>query len=91
MRLGQLKPVAVHFTLEAGNGNLGQVDWDKVKHLSQITGTRYINLHLDARQSYYPNFSVDTTNASEVEKVVKIILSDVMGVVRALRTRAGDH
>lgn len=77
----QDKPVAVHFSLEAGNNNLGQVDWSLVKHLSQITRTPYINLHLDARQSYYPNLSVDTSNTSDVEKVVKIILSDVMCVV----------
>jgi uncharacterized protein (UPF0276 family) len=56
------------------------VDWDKVEHLSQLTGTPYINLHLDARQSYYPDISVDTANAAEVEKVAKIIISDVMGV-----------
>ncbi len=76
----QLKPVAVHFSLEAGNDNLGQVDWDNVEHLSQLTGTPYINLHLDARQSYYPDISVDTANAAEVEKVAKIIMFDVMGV-----------
>jgi uncharacterized protein (UPF0276 family) len=76
----QLKPVAVHFTLEAGNDNLRLVDWDKVRHLSQITGTPYINLHLDARQMYYPDFSVDTANASEVDQVVKTIISDVKGV-----------
>jgi uncharacterized protein (UPF0276 family) len=75
------KPVAVHFSLEAGNGDLGHVDWSVVEHLSLITGTPYINLHLDARQSYYPNLSVDTSDASDVEKVVKIIQSDVMSVV----------
>ncbi len=78
----QLKPVAAHFTLEVGNDNLGQVDWDKVRHLSQITRTPYINLHLDARQSNYPDFSVDTMNASDVERVAKTILSDVMSVVK---------
>ena len=75
-----LKPVAMHFTLETGNDSLGLVDWDKVNHLSQTTGTPYINLHLDARQSYYPEFSVDTTNPSEVERVFNIILSDVISV-----------
>jgi uncharacterized protein (UPF0276 family) len=76
----QIKPVAVHFTLDAGNDCLGQVNWDKVRQLADITGTPFINLHLDAKQSYYPDFSVDSTNASEVEKVFAIILSDVMGV-----------
>jgi uncharacterized protein (UPF0276 family) len=49
--------------------------------LSQITGIPYVNLHLDARQSYYPDFSVDTIRASEVEMGLKIILSDAMSVV----------
>jgi uncharacterized protein len=77
----QHKPVAVHFSLEAGNGNLREVDWSAVNHLAQSTNTPYINLHLDARQSFYPNFSVDTSNPSDVEKVAKIIQSDVMSVV----------
>jgi Holliday junction resolvasome RuvABC endonuclease subunit len=36
---------------------------------------------MDARQSTYPDFSVDTTNVSEVDKILNIILSDVMSVV----------
>jgi uncharacterized protein (UPF0276 family) len=77
-----LRPVAVHFTLEAGNDSLGAVDWDKVRQLSQATQTPYINLHLDARQSYYPDFTVDTSNAIEVKRVIDIILADVMCVVK---------
>ncbi len=77
----QLKPVAVHFTLEAGNGSLKQVDWDMVSRLSQTTGTPYINLHLDARQSYYPGLRVDTVDITEVDKLYEIIASEIMGVV----------
>jgi len=77
----QLKPVAVHFTLEAGNDSLGAADWDKVQQLSQATGTPYINLHLDARQDYYPNFAVDTTKGSEIETVYQVLLSDIKQVV----------
>ena len=51
-----LRPVAVHFTLEAGNGSLGDVNWDAVEHLSQTTATPYINLHLDSRQSTTQTF-----------------------------------
>ena len=47
-----LRPVAVHFTLEAGNNGLGEVDWTKVQHLVQITNTPYINIHVDARQQH---------------------------------------
>jgi len=78
----RLKPVAVHFTLEAGNNSLAQVDWEKVGQLAQSTATPYINLHLDARQYYYPDLSVDTTRPAEVERVYKIILSDVLRAVK---------
>lgn len=77
-----LKPVAVHFTLEAGNNSLCQVDWEKVTRLAQATRTPYINLHLDARQNYYPDLSVDTAKESEVEKVFDVIISDVLEVVK---------
>ncbi len=76
-----LRPVAVHFNLEAGNGSLGEVDWDAVRQLSDLTKTPYINLHLDARQSYYPDFSVATSTRSEVEAVTKVILSDILMAV----------
>jgi uncharacterized protein (UPF0276 family) len=72
----------VHFTLEAGNGGLSTVDWERVKQLSKTTGTPYINLHLDARQGYYPEYSVDTMNGAEVEKVLNIMLSDVRLAVK---------
>jgi uncharacterized protein (UPF0276 family) len=75
------KPVAVHYTLEAGNNSLGEVDWNKVRKLCQLTNTPYINLHLDARQSYYPDLAVDTKDSQDIDRVYKIILSDVMAVV----------
>ncbi len=73
-----LKPVAVHFTLEAGNNCLGQVDWHQLEQLAYITGTPYINLHLDSKQSYFPWLSVDTNFKPDIDQVLKVILSDVM-------------
>ncbi len=72
-----LRPVAVHFTLEAGNNSLVEAEWEKVRKLSQSTQTPYINLHLDARQSYYPEIPVDTNNVHDVEKVFNTIVTDV--------------
>ena len=78
----QLKPVAVHFTLEAGNDSLGEVDWEKIDRMAEETGTPYINLHLDSRQSYYPGFAIDTKKESEVQLVKKLIISDVLRAVK---------
>lgn len=78
----QLRPVAVHFTLDAGNDGLGHVDWDKIRALAQLTGTRYINLHLDARQDSYPDLPLDTTNATDIKRVFDTIYADVMAVAQ---------
>ena len=77
----ELLPVAVHFTLEAGNDNLSRVDWSEVERISQTTGTPYINLHLDSRQIHFPDVEVDTTRASDVERVLNLLISNVMNVV----------
>jgi uncharacterized protein (UPF0276 family) len=77
----KIRPVAVHFTLEAGNAGLGNVNWDKVEHLAQITATPYINLHLDSRQEHFTGLPVDTTEPSDVKRVFTVLRSDVMSVV----------
>ena len=76
-----LRPVAVHYTLEAGNHELSQVDWNILEQLARTTKTPYINLHLDAKQRTFPWLSVNTTQKSDINQVYKIILSDVMELV----------
>ena len=76
-----LRPVAVHFTMEAGNGRLGRVGWNKVEQLAQLTSTPYINLHLDARQKNFPWLQVETARKSDIDHVLKIMLADVMVLV----------
>jgi hypothetical protein len=76
-----LRPVAVHYTLEAGNHELGQVNWNILEQLASTTQTPYINLHLDAKQRTFPWLSVNTTQKSDLNHVYKIILSDVMELV----------
>jgi uncharacterized protein len=78
---GLLRPVTVHFNFDAGNDSLSEVDWDKVHQQMLSTKTPYVNLHLDARQSYYPAFEVVTSIPSEVEVVTNVIISDIMKVV----------
>jgi len=77
-----IKPVTVHFRFDAGNDSLEQVDWNYVDRLAKRSDTPYINLHLDARGSFYPGIPVDTNNKVEKELVYKTILSDVMKVVK---------
>jgi uncharacterized protein (UPF0276 family) len=76
-----IRPVAVHFTLEAGNAALGKVNWEAVEHLAQITSTPYINLHLDCRREYYPSLPMDAIESSDVKRLVATMISDVTSVV----------
>lgn len=73
-----IQPVAVHFTLEAGNGSINQIDWNQVDCLSQLTGTPFINVHLDPRQLHYPEIPVHTRAAADIERVYDVMLTDVM-------------
>lgn len=77
----KLRPVAIHFTLEAGNDNLGGVDWDEIRQKMIATKTPFINLHLDARQTYYPSLKVDTNQKDDVEIVINAIRSDIKKVI----------
>ena len=77
----ELKPVIVHFTLEAGNGSLAEVNWPKIRQLAEMTHTPYINLHLDARQSYYPDLEVETIEEASVNRIFNVIQSDVTTAV----------
>lgn len=78
----KIRPVAVHFNLDAGNNQLNLVDWEHIRRLLHSTSTPFINLHLDSRQSYYPDLSVDTALPAEVNYLYQIMLSDVMAVVQ---------
>jgi uncharacterized protein len=70
-------PVAVHFTLAAGRGKLAKKNLDKVAALSEETGTPFINLHLEAKQSDFPDIPIDSTRPSDRDKVLTQTLTDV--------------
>lgn len=76
-----LRPVAIHFNLDAGNGHLDEIDWDEAERMADETETPYINLHLDPRQKHYPDVPVDASGKQDVKKARKVILSDIQVVV----------
>lgn len=78
-----LCPVAVHFTLTAGSGNLKKTaDWDLVTRLMEQTSTPYVNLHLAPTIKDFPDFSVQDLTRSEAKKVFKAMRKDVRAAVR---------
>jgi uncharacterized protein (UPF0276 family) len=77
----RLRPVAVHFTLQAGNGQIQKTDWGMVERLLQQTGTDYVNLHLAPEISDFPGIPVNTRRAEERRLVIDRMITDVQSVV----------
>jgi uncharacterized protein (UPF0276 family) len=77
----KIRPVATHFNLEAGNGQLHKVDWEEVDRLAKSTQTPFVNLHIDPRQKYHPDVASGSEKNSDKKRILKCILSDVDQVV----------
>jgi uncharacterized protein (UPF0276 family) len=81
----KLRPVAVHFTLRAGTGELlTTADWPLVERLMRLTGTPYINLHLDPTINDFLDASggvpADTQDPAHFRQVTDILIQDVLAV-----------
>jgi len=78
----RLRPVAVHFTLTAGNGNLDKADWSLVERLKEETGTPYVNLHLDPSVKHFPGIPPDAPEPWQSEQIIERLRADLDLVVR---------
>jgi uncharacterized protein (UPF0276 family) len=84
-----IHPVYVHFPLRVGRGigdaidsETGQrADWNKVESLLKLTGTRFVNIHLDSLREDYPSIPFDTINPAEIELLTEQMIHDVRAVV----------
>jgi uncharacterized protein len=88
----KIRPVAVHFTLSAGNGRLhapdktsASADWALVERLMRLTDTPYVNLHLcpEVDDVTSPTFGItaDTQDPSHTSLVLETLIADVAAVV----------
>jgi uncharacterized protein (UPF0276 family) len=77
----KLKPVAVHFTLIAGNGSLSSIDWNPIQALLEATSTPYINLHLGVETKNYPFIPADSMDPHVIQPLVDRMLQDVTAAV----------
>jgi uncharacterized protein (UPF0276 family) len=80
MEASRLRPVAVHFTLKAGSGNIYKTDWGLVERLLLQTGTDYVNLHLAPERSDFPGIPVEA-GAEERQLVIERMIADVRSAV----------
>lgn len=77
----RLRPVAVHFTLNAGNGQIQKTDWKLIEQLLHKTGTAYVNVHIAPESKDFPGIPVDTQRAEEYRAVIDRVITDVQLIV----------
>ena len=75
------RPVAIHFNLFAGRGDLVSSDWKTIRALKEQTGTPYINLHLNPEGVDYPDVPLDTSKGRQFNKIVENLILDVKAAV----------
>jgi uncharacterized protein (UPF0276 family) len=78
---GAYRPVAVHFGLQAGSGQLKNSDWESISRLVTQTSTPYVNLHLSPSQEDYPGLPIETSKPDQFRQVVRNLIDDVRAVV----------
>lgn len=77
----RFRPVAVHFDLRAGGGNLDQINWSEINDIFDATATRFLNIHLAADLRDGLEFDADTPNQSEYNQIVDNMRQDVGAAV----------
>jgi uncharacterized protein len=78
----QIRPVAVHFNLVAGNGNASNIEWDHIMRCLETTGTFFVNLHLESHTRDFPEIPIDTTQPAYIQQVYDQALRDITTVVQ---------
>ncbi|MDH5162605.1 DUF692 family multinuclear iron-containing protein [Heyndrickxia oleronia] len=76
-RAERTKPCYVHFGLNAGSGQIENVDWALIKELKNWTQTPYVNVHAVAYSKHYPQFDVLTDESSHINLVVDAVIRDI--------------
>ena len=78
-----LRPVYVHFGLNAGDGSLEQTDWSLVEEVLGRTGTPYVNVHLGATSGDAPTGGY----GGRAGGIAGRLIEDVAGVVERFGSR----
>lgn len=73
--------VVVHFNLDAGPGNLQNVDWEALTDLVDQTGTAFVNLHLAPYVSDFPGIPPDNPNQAQTTRIVQRMLKDLQAPI----------
>jgi uncharacterized protein (UPF0276 family) len=74
-------PVVVHFNLDVGQGEIENVNWNRVAKLLCQTGTPYVNLHLAPTVYAFPGILPERPTPQQSALVLDQILREVNSVV----------
>ncbi len=81
-RARAVRPVYLHFPLNAGDDSLRAADWGRVEEAMAQTDTPFVNVHLLARAQDFPDMPGDTAAPAHVRRVLDALVRDV-GVAAA--------
>jgi len=82
----RIRPVAIHFDLQAGNGQLTSVLAGKANAIENFlldTGTPYVNLHLEVRTGYIAGVTPVTSDPTVRQQALDYMLDDVQAAITA--------
>lgn len=74
-------PVAVHFNLKAGNPKIHTTDWEAIQSFLDLTGTPYVNVHLEASTKDLPDLPQETNHPHHRAIILEKMLCGVQAVV----------
>jgi uncharacterized protein len=77
-----LAPIAIHFELRAGSGNLHQTHWEEIETFLAHTNTPYVNVHLAAFTTDFPGMAADTTDPLDAERILEVFIRDTNAVIQ---------
>ncbi|MGE8206879.1 DUF692 family multinuclear iron-containing protein [Heyndrickxia sp. NPDC080065] len=71
------KPCYIHFALNAGSGQMNNVDWEVINELRNSTQTPFVNVHAVAFAKDYPEIDVLTDNPYYIGMMVDAVVRDI--------------
>ncbi len=75
-------PTHVHFGLNAGTGQIPNVDFKLVEDLLSRTTTRNVNIHISPDRAQFKGVSPNDTKPASIEAVADVLLQDIGRVVQ---------
>jgi uncharacterized protein len=76
----KLRPVYVHFSLDAGKRDFSP-DWQNIEDMRKVTETRFINTHLTATTEDYPDIPLTSQSKEHQHRILEKAMRDVQELV----------